>query len=248
MRTILKTLLLLSVLFQNNLFSKNCSVKIWLKSGASLCFNQVEIGHSGLINSGIIKIYYKTIDSLVTQDENIVKDLVKKHKELSYDFSFGAYTVKGFEEVHYNAINIGLELLGKSLTGGPFINFVYQGKHSFEFGLGKGETNIFMHESISAEVYYLNYSFLYGHKRIKLELGAGIAFGNALFYDYEIFADTPDTTGSFSGLIIPTTIAFRYQREVNGIVFKLGMTPVFFTKPIGVRIVMILAVGYTFGL
>ena len=168
------------ILLSQNLFSQEFSNKVWLKSGAVIGFNNLDLFKYGFRDSSGFRIYFDKIDSLKTTDSSVIKNLSDSYRSLQLTKEQDGILIKGFDILHGNSFNVAMEIAGKLIAGGFSVGYVKQGIHSFDLAYGSGYTvTIF---SDSANVKYLvslSYSYLMGmgSGNFKGEFGTGFSIG-----------------------------------------------------------------------
>ncbi len=240
------------ILLSQSLFSQEFSNKVWLKSGAVIGFNNLDMFKYGFRDSSNFKIYFDSIDSLKTSNTLLVKTLTDKYHTLQIENIKNGILIKNFN-LHRNSFNISLDIIGKILAGGISLSYIRDRKHSFDFGYSAGYTVTLYTDSVNVKyLWSVNYSYLKGRGNFKGEFGTGFSIGQVTItpkkpsgfigwiYDYE-------NSVSYSGLIINGTLGLRYQRSRSGLYFKTGLSPTIFTYPkIAFKLYVYLSIGFTF--
>ena len=233
------------ILLSQSLFSQEFSNKVWLKSGAVIGFNNLDMFKYGFRDSSNFKIYFDSIDSLKTSNTLLVKMLTDKYHTLQIENIKNVILIKNFN-LHRNSFNISLDIIGKILAGGISLSYIRDRKHSFDFGYSAGYTVTLYTDSVNVNyLWSVNYSYLEGKGNFKGEFGGGVSIGQV-----DITADAwteDESRDSYSGLIINGTLGLRYQRSRSGLYFKTGLSPTIFTYPkIAFKLYVYLSIGFTF--
>ena len=119
-----------------------------------MCFDSLDVGKRGFVDSrNNIKIRYRLLDSLKTNDSELLNDLLNLYDFLDVRKYENGFIVKGFEKIRSDVINIGLEAFGKTIVGGVFLNYVYKEKHSFDINYGSGYGGYFLHTYRAKNMY-----------------------------------------------------------------------------------------------